>query len=148
MRFDRRPWTKNTSQRSHGFLKILFREPREQVRIGNLEVTFQAIVRPRKAKNLQCVPRRCPIRVTVKSAMQQDVAGTSRKTALETRLFKCAAQHHRRIARDVSMPWNNESGIESVSTPNRIDRYIRAPYGVIPTIVRQRSAFTCLGTAS
>jgi len=52
--------------------------------------------------------------------MQQYIARSNCKSAGETRLFKCTAQHHRGIARDVSMPWNKESGIERFdSEPDR-----------------------------
>ena len=124
MQIDRGSRAKSVAQREHGLVEVLLREPRERVRIGDLEVTFPGVLRPRKTKNLQRVPGCLPIRMAVEGAVQQYIARPSGKTTGKTRLFKRTAKHDRGVARDVSMPRQNGTWIEGLDAES--DRPVAA----------------------
>jgi hypothetical protein len=81
----------------HGLLGIPFRQSREEVRVGDTEMTFDQIIHPGQAKNLNRPRAAGAISVAVKPSVEKHVSRLDFHVTREAGLYKGASQHDARI---------------------------------------------------
>jgi hypothetical protein len=84
-------------QSDHGLSGIPFGQSREEVRVSDTEMTFDSIIHPGQAKNLNRPRAAGAIGVAVKSPVEKHISRLDFQATPKAGLYKGAGQHDARI---------------------------------------------------
>jgi hypothetical protein len=89
----------------HGLSGIPFGQSREEVRVSDTEMTFDPIIHPGQAKNLNRPRATGAISVAVKPPVEKHIAGLDFHATHKAGFYKGASQHDARITLQMTVPW-------------------------------------------
>lgn len=85
-------------ERGHGFTGIPFGQSREEVRVSDTEMTFDPIIHPGQAQNLNRPRAAGAIGVAVEPPVEKHVSGLDLHATPKASFYKGAGQDDARIA--------------------------------------------------
>jgi hypothetical protein len=88
----------------HGLSGIPFGQSREEVRVSNTEMTFDPIIHPGQAKNLDRLRADGAISVAVKPPVEKHISRLDFHATSEAGFYKGAGQHDARITLQMAVP--------------------------------------------